>query len=350
MAAPNNPMADAYPNTRPTSKHAFTVGGIITNVFGLDELPPDIATVSCLWLLHPRLSKKEHMEPVAHTVITAWNNKLAHKRGQARQGLVAVAFDQRNHGSRIVDRIANQAWAQGNPRHAQDMFSVFQGTAADCSQLIGYLPAYVFPQNERDITSHFVLGVSLGAHAAWHCVLHDERISAAVIVVGCADYRRLMMQRAEASKLQTWTKTNPAGKTFVGSTDYPKALMDAVDKYDPAGLLMGEMAEASNDLMREPSDREKKRLMPLMRDHLAGKRILNQAGAEDKLVPYACSVPFLKWLEKAIVPSGWFAGNDVQLVDKAYDGVGHSFSPEMAGDATKFITDLLDLSGKDSKI
>ncbi|KAL9054276.1 MAG: hypothetical protein Q9162_004234 [Coniocarpon cinnabarinum] len=349
MADPG-PVAHDYDNKRKVSQNTYAVGGIICDVFGLDEVPNDVQDVSCLWLLNPRLSKKEHMEPLAHLIVSAWNDKLSQKHGQGRQGLIACAFDQRNHGSRLVHKLSNQAWTGGNPRHAHDMFSIYQGTAADTSQLINYLPAYAFPNNERRLTSHFVLGVSLGAHAAWHCLLHDERISTAVIVVGCADYRRLMQQRAESSKLQTWTSSSPAGKSFVGSSDFPPALVEAVDKYDPSSLLMGEMEQTSADVMREPNDREKKRLWPLMRDHLAGKRILNQAGADDKLVPYSCSVPFLNWLKKAIGPPGWYAGNGVELVDKSYPGVGHAFTPEMASDATKFITELLDVSGRDSKI
>lgn len=350
MPGPPNPLAQAYPSTRPTSKHTHTIGGIICEVYGLDDLPSDVTTVSCLWLLHPRLSKKELMEPIAHLCISAWNDKLAHVRGAARQGLIAVAFDQRNHGTRLVDKLANQAWLQGNPRHAQDMFSVFQGTALDCSQLISYLSAYVFPGDERSLTAQYVLGVSLGAHAAWHVVMHDERVSTAVIMVGCADYRRLMEQRAEASKLESWVKSNPPGASFVGSSGYPSALAQAVDKFDPAASLMGEMAETSSNTMKEPSEKEKIRLTPLMRDKLAGKRILNQAGGKDNLVPYSCSEPFMKWLKKAISPSGWFAGHDIHLTDKVYADEGHAFSVEMAADATYFITNLLDSSGSPSKI
>ena len=347
---PPNPLAQAYPYTRSTSKHTYTIAGILCDVFGLDDLPPDITTVSVLWLLHPRLSKKELMQPIAHLFISAWNDKLVHVKGSARQGLIAVAFDQRNHGSRLVDKLANQAWLQGNPRHAQDMFTVFQGTAADCSQLISYLQAYAFPKDERSLTAHYVLGVSLGAHAAWHVILHDERVSSAVIVVGCADYRRLMTQRAETSKLEAWTTSSPSGAAFVGSDAFPRSLVQAVEVYDPAGLLMEEMGETSDDIMREPSEREKKRLLPLMRHHIAGKRILNQSGGKDYLVPYSCSETFLNWLKKAISPTGWYAGHEAQLTDNVYKDEGHTFSIEMAGDAVFFLLDELDPGSAFSKI
>lgn len=40
--------------------------------------------------------------------------------------MIAVSFDQRNHGSRLVDEVANAAWRQGNERHAIDMFSGYR--------------------------------------------------------------------------------------------------------------------------------------------------------------------------------------------------------------------------------
>jgi hypothetical protein len=59
------------------------------------------------------------MESVASTCIHSWNGQ-----GTADQkvGLIAVSFDQRNHGSREVTPLANKAWREGNDTHAQDMF------------------------------------------------------------------------------------------------------------------------------------------------------------------------------------------------------------------------------------
>lgn len=341
MATPN-PLTQDYPPVPKVSKKIFFIAGIIVNVYGLEELSSNVTEVACLWLLHPRLSKKESMEPVAAASIAAWQAKSQSTLASKQRGLIAVAFDQRNHGSRLVDKLSNEAWARKNPRHAQDMFSTFQGTAADVSQLITYLPAYLFPKDQRTIVTNMVLGISLGAHAAWHCILHDDSITTAVTIIGCADYYRLMAQRAAVSKLSSWISTDPPGKTFKGSKDFPKALIQAVDKYDPASLLMGEMAETSGkDVMRDPTEQERKRITPLMRDHLRGKRIFNLAGADDKLVPYTCSEAFLQWLKKAISPGGWFAGQDVHLEDKVYPGVGHAFSPGMMRDSVAFIVETM---------
>ena len=41
------------------------------------------------------------------------------------------------------------------------------GTSKDVSFLIDLLPAYLFPNDERTITTWGMLGVSLGGHATW---------------------------------------------------------------------------------------------------------------------------------------------------------------------------------------
>ena len=67
------------------------------------------------------------MAPIACSAVNDWNNRLKHRRDREDSpGLIAVSFDQRNHGSRKIDPVANEAWRSGNPRHAQDMFSIFR--------------------------------------------------------------------------------------------------------------------------------------------------------------------------------------------------------------------------------
>ncbi len=105
----------------PISKQVFIIAGILTTVYGLDELSSDVQEVACLWLLHPRLQTQECMQPIASRAISHWNGQR-----RSTKGLVAVSFDQRNHGSRLVDAAANEAWRSGNPRHAQDMFSIYR--------------------------------------------------------------------------------------------------------------------------------------------------------------------------------------------------------------------------------
>ena len=190
-----------------------------------------------------------------------------------------------------------------------------------------------------------VLGVSLGGHASWHCILHDSRISTAVVVIGCPDYMMLMKDRARLTKLPSWAESSPPGSAFVGSADFPADLVAAVESYDPAGIFLGPITNRSaENYTREPTQEEKQRLIPLMRQMLGGKRILNLSGGADKLVPYAQSEPFLTWLKNATRagPHGWLGNSEVVLEDLIFDGVGHTMTPAMVDKAAAFITNSLE--------
>ena len=127
MSAPN-PMENTYSGAPPAvSKKVYPIAGIRTTVYGLDELSPEIKNVACLWLLHPRLQTQACMEPIAASTIGSWNQRLRQMQNPGHSiGLIAVSFDQRNHGSREIDALANEAWRSGNKRHAQDMFSIYR--------------------------------------------------------------------------------------------------------------------------------------------------------------------------------------------------------------------------------
>jgi hypothetical protein len=101
------------------SVKTFHIAGILTDVYGLDHLPTDCKSLSCLWLLHPRNGKRENMANLASSCITDWQKR---RPSDSKIGLIAVAVDQRNHGSRNVHQPANEAWREGNETHAQDMF------------------------------------------------------------------------------------------------------------------------------------------------------------------------------------------------------------------------------------
>ncbi|KAI9784287.1 MAG: hypothetical protein M1839_002348 [Geoglossum umbratile] len=339
MAAPAGPHLLPSP---PISKKNLLVAGIITTVYGLNELPDQITEVACLWLLHPRLQTRAYMEFVAAAIVGDWNKRLKEARaGTSPKGLVAVSFDQRNHGSREFTPSANEAWRAGNETHAQDMLSIYHGTALDASTLMLYLPSYIFPQSKQAITENLVLGISLGGHAAWLSLLHEPSITAAIAIIGCPDYMRLMSHRADKSKRPSWVDTSPKGIGFIGSEDFPLALAAAVKKYDPAGLLMGPLY---GDRLHQPSEQEIQRLRLLMQNHLAGKKILSLSGGADKLVPYSCSEPFISFLSRAIdKDGGWFADGGVELTNKVFEGVKHEMTREMLQEAIEFVAYVLQL-------
>ncbi|KAL8687166.1 MAG: hypothetical protein Q9218_006586 [Villophora microphyllina] len=341
MSTPN-PMAGSmdgsFPNPPPSvSMKTFTIAGISVTVHGLDELSQRVQRIACLWLLHPRLQTQKCMAPLAAATLHHWNKSAE----SGKVGLLAVSFDQRNHGSREVDPLSNEAWRAGNERHAQDMFSSYQGTSMDTSLLITYLSSYVFSSSNRQIDTNIVLGVSLGGHAAWQCLFHDPRISDAVIVIGCPDYLSLMSDRARLSKLPSWTHSSFPGTHFLGSRDFPIGLIKAVEAYDPAGMLLGRPSSSPRTFDgHAPPAVEQARLLPLLQQSLRGKRILNLSGGADKLVPYKCGQAFIEWLNLAVATDGWFAGG-VHLEDLVFEGVGHQMSPDMVSNAIRFVAETL---------
>ncbi|RMZ79626.1 hypothetical protein DV737_g3327, partial [Chaetothyriales sp. CBS 132003] len=327
----------------PISSKVYHIAGVVVTVYGLEELPPSCTDVAVLWLLHPRLQTQECMAPFAAHIIASWNTHI-HKRG-----LIAVGFDQRNHGSREVSPVANEAWRGGNETHAQDMFSCFQGTAADTSQLIDYLPGYLFPDSAGDrggrrIGPHMVLGVSLGGHAAWQCVLHDPRITAAIVTIGCPDYERLMSDRARLSKRKTWL--DGKGAHFIGSADFPTSLADSVRRWDPAGIVFGTLRDAGRPKGQEHvlphTQRETAALQAVMARCFGNKRILCLSGGADRLVPTKQAEPFMQWLKAASAKGGFFENGGLYLHDVVLPGVGHDVPPSMVEYMIRFVIDTLD--------
>ncbi|TVY33547.1 hypothetical protein LOCC1_G008443 [Lachnellula occidentalis] len=344
MATPN-PLQDSASATPPgVSLKTFHIAGILADVYGLDEVSPSCTSISCLWLLHPRLQTKQLMGTVASTCISDWNQRGP---GDRKTGLIAVAFDQRNHGTREVKAIANEAWRSGNETHAQDMFSIYHGTALDTSLLIDHLGSYVFNEpGAPPIEQHLVMGISLGGHAAWQVLFNDPRVTAGVVIIGCPDYMRIMTDRARLSKRSTYTTTQDAPTTFLGSPDFPHSLITACASHDPKAILFGTspIPTSSSPSTSPPlplSDSEQHRLRPILDAKLKGKRILVCSGGADKLVPYHCSEPFLAFLKHATATGGWYADGGVVVEDRVYDGVGHAYSDGMVRDTTRFVRDAL---------
>jgi len=122
-------------SNRLVSCQTFHIAGILTDVYGLDELSPQFTSISCLWLLHPRLQAREWNTKVADNAIKKWNGRPQNER---KVGLIATSFDLRNHGSRMASSKANDTWKEGNEvntidgsisstdgvpqTHAQDMY------------------------------------------------------------------------------------------------------------------------------------------------------------------------------------------------------------------------------------
>lgn len=141
-----------------------------------------------------------------------------------------------------------------------------------------------------------------------------------------------MTDRARLSKLETYTKSE--GADFLGSKDFPKALVASIEKSDPRGLLF-----ANSEIQANPSESEQKRLREILDAKIKGKKLLVCSGGADKLVPYHCAEPFMQFLKNAT--GGWYKDGKVYVEDNVYPGIGHAYSEGMVKDTTRFVSDIL---------
>ncbi|KAK6950690.1 hypothetical protein Daesc_007215 [Daldinia eschscholtzii] len=334
----NNSAPGAVPSV---SRARLTVSGLQIDVYGLAELPANASKVSCLWLHHGRLRNKEDMAPFANRFLSAY-----HEKPNPGRGFIAVALDQRNHGSRLVDKRANESWVDGNETHAQDMFGFVTGTVVDTVNLIDMIESHLFGGDDhvtsdggrRRIDHNMVLGISLGGHSAWQLLFADPRVTAGVIVIGCPDYMTLLKDRARLSQLKGFNAPD-YGASFIGSKDFPDPLVNACKKYDPKGILFG-----TKDIVLPTTVGEQQRLGPLLKSRVSGKRFQILSGGADKLVPYAMGESFIQFFKTAA--NGWYKEGGVYVEDNVYPTAGHEFSAEMRNDALRFVLDSIALANK----
>ncbi|EMD33315.1 hypothetical protein CERSUDRAFT_87199 [Gelatoporia subvermispora B] len=274
------------------NKQSPAVGGLTVHVYSQSDVDP-ATPVTVLVFLHGRLGRVEDIEWVARSTLEDVQARRAAEQGA--QDLLIVTFDQRNHGSRLVSELANEAWAKKNDRHAVDMYAIYSGTSRDVSYLIDFLPAYLFPSGERQIAQWLVGGISLGGHASWLTLRTEPRIKLGIPIIGCPDYLALMTDRAVKNGLST------------GPPYFPDALVALVKKDDPASAPYTSTG-AENPFL--------------------DKKVLVLSGGDDKLVPWAASQTFVDTLE--VGPRG------VKKVVVA-PGVGHECTPDMVKEMAKFV-------------
>lgn len=142
-----------------------------------------------------------------------------------------------------------------------------------------------------------------------------------------------MTDRARLSKRPSYTSP-PNGASFLGSKDFPKALVSSVKKSDPRGMLFG-----TSEIDVHPSAQEQDRLRQILDQKIKGKKVLVCSGGDDKLVPYHCSEPFMDFLKMA--SNSWYKDGGLYVEDNVYPGVGHAYSEGMAKDASRFVCDVL---------
>ncbi|EPQ54128.1 hypothetical protein GLOTRDRAFT_78065 [Gloeophyllum trabeum ATCC 11539] len=277
----------------------YVVGGIVVNVYEEPLVRSDVSPI-VLFFLHGRLGSAVGLEPHVQTLF----QELHHLRetNANLHPLIIVTFDQRNHGTRLADPKANEAWNKKdleshNERHAIDMYSIQTGTARDVTFLIDFLPAYIFPREERTIADWAVAGISFGGHSTWIALKSDKRISTGIPIIGCPDYIALMSDRAQKSSV-------PFEPPYA-----PESFLQFVRKNDPVSTPYYS-ADESNPYF--------------------GKKVLVLSGAQDKLVPWKASQSFVDKLD--VGPQG---KKEVMV----QEGAGHECTEAMLKRAAGFLAE-----------
>ena len=112
---------------------------------------------------------------------------------------------------------------------------------------------------------------------------------------------------------------------------------------DPKGILFG----TDSICGPSPSAEERARLRSIFDSTIRGKKFFICSGGEDKLVPYRMSAPFMDFFEGAVdKENGWYKEGEVEVWNRLYEGVGHTFSDGMARDAVAFLVEVLERGPK----
>ncbi|KAI0059195.1 alpha/beta-hydrolase [Artomyces pyxidatus] len=275
------------------NKHSYNVGGLEVNVFSKADLltTPFQEPVAVLIVLHGRTGSSGDFEETARTAFQWADEKKTAQPEQTQRDFIVVTFDQRNHGSRTVEKLGNLSWAkvpeEHNKTHAVDMYSIQTGTARDVSFVIDFLPAYVFPNDERTVAEWVVAGISLGGHSTWLTLKNEPRVRVGIPIIGCPDYLALIGFRAKSSGV-------PLAPPFM-----PASLRARIQADDPVANAFRSLEPGENPFL--------------------GKRILVLSGEADTLVPWIASKEFVEGLE---------VGDGKKKV-MVMSGVGHEYTKTM---------------------
>lgn len=200
------------------SKQKYLIGGIDVYVYNSDVLEQyikdheskattttekiDQIPINVMYLIHGRGEDYKSTESAANYTLSK-----VYSGRKLEVPLICVAFDSRNHGSRLVNKKNNGAWSEGNDTHALDMLSSIEGTIADLKLVMDYLPGYLnlehflSPRTKKIhgtkiIHKNILSGYSMGGHTIIRFAnLYPDSVDILNPVIGCPDLTSLFITR-----------------------------------------------------------------------------------------------------------------------------------------------------------
>lgn len=220
----------------------FVLGGVKFHLFNVDKVRDYVQsfvwkedlqseiTINVLYLVHQREGDHTYTDAVGKHIIL-------HLRKSNNLPLMAITFDSRNHGERLVDSQRNSSWDEGNSSHGLDMASSIEGDIHDIKLAIDYLPVHlnlsahlgVLAKDFKFQFRNILSGFSLGAHTVIRMAARYPDLAAIVNPnIGCAYLTNLLITRLRNSSEYELTYYEQSYEDLNLTTKqqalYPKAL------------------------------------------------------------------------------------------------------------------------------
>mmetsp|Transcript_21644 Transcript_21644/g.42508 ORF Transcript_21644/g.42508 Transcript_21644/m.42508 type:complete len:302 (+) Transcript_21644:84-989(+) len=232
--------------------------------------------VEVVFLIHGRLGKRKHVQ--------------RHALRFAKNGYMAIFWDNPNHGDRLLDVKRNHAWDKENTQHATDMYAQMLGAHRDVQMMLDILPSIL----QVNFLRTGIFGISQGGHTALLIMANEPRMDVCVSLISSGDYL-LNMQKRYAMLKEKAKESGAVVPSFESLV--PPALLRTIEHYDPIHNVENVAAGA--------------------------RPILMVNGGADVLVPVECNVK----LNAALKPLYESAQKPSHLQHTILPGVEHA-TPE----------------------
>lgn len=146
------------------------MAGFEAVVFGLDQLSkkkgkkPDIATVI---YMHGRYQDVGAAEAAIRDLYNEIHKLKKSKKEEDERDFLIVAFNAQDHGTRLTNETQRHD-LDVNPQFLYDQYAILLNNKDYASYIIDFLPTFLFPNGERNMTRWIAAGRSMGGHSTWH--------------------------------------------------------------------------------------------------------------------------------------------------------------------------------------
>lgn len=164
------PPNQGIPSPKNISRDVVNLAGFPVNVYGLNQLchksgqKPEIAVVV---YMHGRYEDALAEDAIVRDLFSHTYKLKKSDSYEAEHDLLIVSFDAQDHGWRLTD-MKQRHDLDVNPKFLYDQYAILLNNKDYVSYIIDFLPTFLFPRGQRNITRWIAAGRSMGAHSTWH--------------------------------------------------------------------------------------------------------------------------------------------------------------------------------------